>query len=149
MIMDIDSSRDHYRRHVAAHAARARLIDRFGTDEHRRLQADFPAGPRVPATELLRLVLDASHDADTEAPEVRPEDLTDALRMMVPIRRSIDSMEYNAIAAARKAGLTWRQLADALVLDSPQAAQQRFQRLGDRLNDTAIGEPPSRPTDGL
>ncbi|NBF00480.1 DNA-binding protein [Nonomuraea sp. KC401] len=148
--MNIDTSRDRHRRHIAAHAARARLIDRFGTDEHRRQQAEFPTGPRVPATELLRLVLDASHGTDTGVPEVRQEDLTDALQMVVSIRRSIDSMEYNAIAAARKAGLTWRQLADALALESPQAAQQRFQRLGDRLNDTAIGENTrSRPTDGL
>ncbi|WP_214319446.1 hypothetical protein [Nonomuraea sediminis] len=90
----------------------------------------------MPATELLRLVLDASHDPGTGAPEVKPEDLTDALQMIVPIRRSIDSLEYHAISFARKAGLTWRQLADALALESPQAAQQRFQRLGDRLNET-------------
>ena len=147
--MNIDTSRDRHRRHVEAHAARARLIDRFGTDEHRRQQAEFPTGPRVPATELLRLVLDASRGTDG-VPEVRPEDLTDALQLVVPIRRSIDSMEYNTIAAARKAGLTWRQLADALALESPQAAQQRFQRLGDRLKDTAIHENTrSRPTDGL
>ncbi|MEW9555841.1 hypothetical protein [Nonomuraea sp. NPDC050783] len=134
--MDITASHDDYRRRLmAAHAARTRLLDRFGTGDRPRPQD--PAAPPVPATELVRLVLEAAHDPGDGAPEVGPEDLADALQMIVPIRRSIDSMEYQAVAAARRAGLTWRQVADALALESPQAAQQRFQRLAVRLDQTA------------
>ena len=48
-------------------------------------------------------------------------------------RSSIDHREYAFIQAARALGATWDRIADALSLNSPQAAQQRYQALGRRI----------------
>lgn len=65
-----------------------------------------------------------------------------ALRDIPARRRETDQSEHALIKAARAEGFTWREIAVALGLDSPQAAQQRFERLADRLHDTArLGSP--------
>ncbi|MBB5081852.1 hypothetical protein [Nonomuraea endophytica] len=48
------------------------------------------------------------------------------------IRRDLDLLEHSLLRAAREAGLRWRDIAGALGLDSPQAAQQRLARLDGR-----------------
>lgn len=62
-----------------------------------------------------------------------------ALRLLPAARAEIDQLETGLLFAARGLGLTWAQMAEALGLNSPQASQQRFDRLVDR----------ARPRDGL
>lgn len=55
-----------------------------------------------------------------------------ALRLIPGARRNLDVREYEALTAARDDGATWREIAAALGLESPQAAAQRYQRLKTR-----------------
>lgn len=55
-----------------------------------------------------------------------------ALRLIPAARRNLDDREYRLIAEARDAGVMWREIAEALGLNSPQAAAQRYQRLAER-----------------
>lgn len=57
------------------------------------------------------------------------EILAAGLKLLVPARAELDQLEAGLLFAARAAGMTWPQLADALDLGSPQAAQQRLSRL--------------------
>ena len=52
-----------------------------------------------------------------------------ALRLIRPARDDLDDREYRLIAQARDEGITWREIADALDLDTPQAAAQRYERM--------------------
>lgn len=83
------------------------------------------AAPWRPVVDLLRR-------ADDATAWVEPELLVELLRAIGPIRRQVDLVERVAIAAARREGMTWRQIAECLGLESPQAAQQRHARLGPR-----------------
>ena len=65
-------------------------------------------------------VIDASMSTD----EVRAE-----LSAIPSLRRDMRERHYLLMKAARDAGLTWRDIALHLGLDSPQAAQQRYQKL--------------------
>jgi hypothetical protein len=110
------------------------LTRRFGDDYERRL-ADDSNGPQVDAYKLLHYVLSGAvpFRHDETKPEPTAQDWADVLRMVEPARRDLEGLESNVIAGARKAGLRWRQIAGALGLDSPQAAQQRAHRLGARV----------------
>ncbi|MEU0521960.1 hypothetical protein [Streptosporangium sp. NPDC006007] len=116
-------------------AARRRLVERYGTDHHRRWAAD-PNGPAVPPADLLARVLSAAWPADrqgsTPAPAPPAEDLLAALELLAPARHRLDGLELTTITAARTAGATWKQIAASLGLDSPQAAAQRHARLAGR-----------------
>lgn len=57
-------------------------------------------------------------------------DLAQALQHLAPRRRNLDRIEHEIITLARNTGMSWREIAAGLGLDSPQAAQQRYQRLG-------------------
>lgn len=57
-----------------------------------------------------------------------------ALRLVPAARRNLDDREYRLIAGARDAGTTWREIAEALGLQSPQAAAQRYNRLAERVS---------------
>lgn len=74
-----------------------------------------------------------------------PQDAEDkafqALRLIPGRRREMNEIEYRLIAAVRSEGVTWKVIASALCLDSPQAAQQRYRRLGSALG---IGATESR-----
>ena len=63
-----------------------------------------------------------------------------ALQLLSAARAEIDQLETGLLFAARGLGLTWAQMATALGLNSPQACQQRLDRL------TSRG---SRPAEGL
>jgi hypothetical protein len=66
--------------------------------------------------------------------------VTAALQLLPAARAEIDQLETGLLFAARGLGLTWAQMAGALGLNSPQACQQRLDRLTARS---------SRPTEGL
>lgn len=65
---------------------------------------------------------------------IQPKDAANALRLVGPVRGQMDGLERRLIDTARELGLTWKQIAQALGLDSPQAAQQRFRRLNSAIN---------------
>jgi hypothetical protein len=60
---------------------------------------------------------------------VEPDDLVAALRLLPAVRADLDQVETGLLFAARSAGLTWGEVAAALGLRSPQAGQQRLDRL--------------------
>ena len=55
------------------------------------------------------------------------------LRYIRAQRSSLDRREYAFVQSARALGVTWKRIGEALGLDSPQAAQQRYERLGKRI----------------
>lgn len=61
-----------------------------------------------------------------------------ALQLLPAARAEIDQLETGLLFAARGLGLTWAQMATALGLKSPQACQQRLDRLitrGERMTE--------------
>lgn len=111
------------------------LMRKFG-DRLERQWADDPNGPQSSAVDLLNKVLIArlpyGHAKGEEPPAVGAEDVTAALLLVEEARRDATARERRIIEAARELGLTWKQIAAAIGLDSPQAAQQRYERLGGR-----------------
>ena len=101
--------------------AHRRLIDRFGTAEERR----NPGAPPSAGT-LIQRVLKA---APFPEPAVEDADLRAAVALLAIDRWEAESREADLIALARRRGLSWREIAVHLGLDSGQAAQQRAQRL--------------------
>ncbi|WP_041290111.1 hypothetical protein [Kribbella flavida] len=55
-----------------------------------------------------------------------------ALRLLPVARAELDQLETGLLFTARGLGLTWGQMAQALGLNSPQACQQRLDRLTSR-----------------
>ena len=64
----------------------------------------------------------------------------DSLAAIRSERFSLDRRELALLQSARALGVTWKRIAVALGLDSPQAAQQRYERLEKR-----IAVPPPAP----
>ena len=67
-------------------------------------------------------------------PEADAAVLDAGLRLLASARAELDQIESGLLFAARAAGMTWPQVAGALGLGSPQAAQQRFGRLLGRVD---------------
>jgi hypothetical protein len=101
--------------------------------------ADLPRQPwqrgRQPSsdTELIRFAAWQSARSAGTGPAV----VEAALRLLTPARAELDQVEAGLLFAARAAGLTWPQIASALALRSPQAAQQRFDRILGRVEPAA------------
>lgn len=80
------------------------------------------------------------------APEVDTTARIATRLRLLPIRREqIDTDEYALITEARSAGWTWRAIADALGLGSPQSAQQRHAALAAKCQEQRPGDEPGRP----
>lgn len=114
--------------------------DAAALDEARRTvladgAADLPKQPwqrgRQPAsdTELIRYAAWRAGRFESTDPAV----VEAALRLLTPARAELEQVEAGLLFAARAAGLTWPQIAAALALRSPQAAQQRFDRILGRV----------------
>ena len=115
--------------HRAAELDRARaVVNAAGAAglARRPWQAD-----RQPAAdgELVRFVAWCCRDAGTADPAV----LEAGLRLLASARAELDQVEAGLLFAARGAGMTWPQIADALDLGSAQAAQQRLTRVQGRM----------------
>lgn len=52
-----------------------------------------------------------------------------ALALLPAARTEVEGLEAGLLFTARSAGLTWAQIADAMGFSSPQACQQRYNRL--------------------
>lgn len=64
--------------------------------------------------------------------ELSPDELLGALTLLPAARAEVEGVEAGLFFAARHAGLTWAQIAEAMGFRSPQACQQYASRLGDR-----------------
>jgi hypothetical protein len=115
------------------HEAR-RLLLNHGADrlDHRPWQPS-PVPPS--AVDLIQYFLWQSTNAD----DVPKEAAVAALQLFPAARAELEQLETGLMFAARGLGLTWAEMARALRLNSPQACQQRLDRLTARS---------SRPTDG-
>ncbi len=106
--------------------ARDRLL-RAGAD---RLAARPWRPPPVPpsATDLIQFFLwwAGAEAADDTA---RREAARAALRLLPAARAEVDELEAGLLFTARGLGLTWGEMAQAVGLNSPQACQQRLDRL--------------------
>ncbi|TRW47435.1 hypothetical protein [Georgenia yuyongxinii] len=80
--------------------------------------------------DLVRFAAWAARDAPTTEPSV----VEAGLRLLAPARAEIDQVEVGLLFAARSAGMTWPQIADALTLGTAQAAQQRLTRVAARVS---------------
>jgi hypothetical protein len=68
--------------------------------------------------------------AHQKAPaSVLAADILDALALVGAVRVTLDRQEHTLLRAARKAGVTWQQIARVMRLRSRQAAEQRARRL--------------------
>jgi hypothetical protein len=61
-----------------------------------------------------------------------PADLYAALQLVQSARAEMDALEAGLLFVARAEGLTWPQIAEHLGVRSPQAAQQRYERVTSR-----------------
>lgn len=99
--------------------AAARLFTRYCTAEERKQ-------PPPPAAVLISRVVTA---AASPKPTADAADLRAALALVAADQWATESRELNLIKLARDRGMSWRDIAWSLGLDSPQAAEKRFQRL--------------------
>lgn len=105
-------------------AARARLTALGAADLAPRPWQPAPVPPS--AVDLIHYFLWWSHRAGAEP---QGEAALAALEMLPAARAEIDQLEASLLFTARGAGLTWGEMARAMGLNSPQACQQRLDRL--------------------
>ena len=92
---------------------------------------DLPSRPWRPAPIPLSAV-DLTQFAAWRAAELSDDDLLAALALLPAARAEVDEVEAGLLFMARSSGLTWADMADAMGFSSPQACQQRFNRLAAR-----------------
>ena len=110
--------------------ARRQLLD-SGADELPRMPWQ-PPGVGPDDVTLLRF---AMRQANASVGEASHQDLRAALSLIRTARADLDALEAGLILIARAEGLTWPEVARHLGVRSPQAAQQRFQRVSSRTRD--------------
>ncbi|MEV4901184.1 hypothetical protein AB0K08_07535 [Citricoccus sp. NPDC055426] len=123
-----------------ADATRRRLLD-SGADELPRFPWQHAKAP-VDDQTLLRYAL---WRANASVGEADHEELRAALRLVESARSDLDALEAGLLLVARAEGLTWPDIGRQLGVGSPQAAQQRFQRVSSRA-ETRGDDDPGRAT---
>lgn len=102
--------------------------------------SDLPRPPWVPDDIPLddaTLIRYALWRANSGAGLDVPADLYAALQLLESARAEMDALETGVLFIARAEGLTWPQIAEHLGVRSPQAAQQRFERVSSRTGSTS------------
>ena len=117
-------------------AARAHLAALGAADLAPRPWQPAPVPPS--AVDLIHFFLWWSHRTSAE-PE--REAALAALELLPAAHEELDQLEASLLFTARGAGLTWGEMARAMGLNSPQACQQRLDRLLSR-RDRAAEEAP-------
>jgi hypothetical protein len=110
-------------------AARAHLDQLGAADLTPRPWQPPPVPPS--AVDLIHFFLWWSHRAE---PEAQREAALAALELLPAARAELDQLETALLFVARGTGLTWGEMARAMGLNSPQASQQRLERLLSRRN---------------
>lgn len=87
-----------------------------------------------PAADLIRFALWRSHAGGLDE-----EDLLAALALLPAARAETDQAEAALLFTARAHGLQWSRISRAMGLGSPQAAQQRFDRVAGRAGSPGNG----------
>jgi hypothetical protein len=104
----------------------------------RILDAGASALPRPPwqrrgqppaAADLVRYALWRAGDEG-----LGDDELLAALTLRPAVRAEADQLEAGLLLTARASGLSWQRISAALGLASPQAAQQRFDRVSGRVD---------------
>ncbi|MEV1176880.1 DNA-binding protein [Nonomuraea sp. NPDC049784] len=109
--------------HAQAHRerdARERLLG-LGADA---LEARPWRPPPVPPSAIDLVQFAVWRHAD-----LGPDDILSALALLPAARAEVEGLEAGLLFAARSAGLTWAQMAQAMGFNSPQACQQHYNRL--------------------
>jgi hypothetical protein len=89
---------------------------------------DLPGRPWRPAPIPLSAV-DLTQFAVWRSADLTDDDLLAALALLPAARAEVEEVESGLLFLARSSGLTWAEMADAMGFSSPQACQQRFNRL--------------------
>ena len=89
---------------------------------------DLPTRPWRPAPIPLSAV-DLTQFAVWRSADLTDDDLLAALALLPAARAEVEELESGLLFLARSSGLTWAEMADAMGFSSPQACQQRFNRL--------------------
>jgi hypothetical protein len=122
-------------------AARERLLEVGAAGLDRRPWQPAPVPPS--AIDLIHFFLWWSGGAAGAPGEVddaaRRAAALAALQLLGPARAELDQMEAALLFVARGLDLTWAQMAQAVGLNSPQACQQRLDRLLARQERPARG----------
>lgn len=113
-------------------AARRHLMERGAQDVPR--PPWVPEGVPLDDATLIRY---AMWRANSGAGLDVPADLYAALQLIESARAELDALETGLLFVARAEGLTWPQIAERLGVRSPQAAQQRFERVSQRAGGTS------------
>lgn len=115
---------------AAAAASQARatqlLLDRGASDLPHRPWLDERQPPS--AADLIHHVLWRANGSGRGGP-VDALDVRAGLALVSAARAELDGLETALLFLARAEGLTWPQISQSLGLRSPQAAQQRLDRL--------------------
>lgn len=111
----------------ALETARRTLLD-SGAGDLPTLPWQHPNEPPDDAT-LLRYALWRSNRQVGSVPR---DELGSGLLLIEAARTYLDSLETALLFTARAEGWTWGEVAEALGVRSPQAAQQRYQRVSQR-----------------
>jgi hypothetical protein len=115
-----------------------RQADREARARARLLDAGAARLPRPPwlyrgqppaAGDLIRFALWPGRTGEL----VDEGDVTAALALLPAARAEVDQMEAALLFTARAGGLSWSRISQAMGLGSPQAAQQRYDRVTGRV----------------
>jgi hypothetical protein len=117
------------------HQARRLLLDRGADQLTRRPWQQDPVPPS--AIDLLHFVLWKSSAPADDTEQAGRELAVAGLRLLAAARAELDQLETGLMFTARGLGLTWAEMARALGLNSPQACQQRLDRLNARTTHSA------------
>lgn len=109
-------------------AARRRLID-AGAEQLPRFP--WQSSTNIPPDDVSLLRF-AMWRANSSVGEASHDEIRAALRLVESARADLDALESGLMLIARAEGLTWPDIAEQLGVKSPQAAQQRFQRVSTR-----------------
>jgi hypothetical protein len=106
-----------------------------------RVVSAIASSPKVEAWRDIAVTF-AGLDVTAEVlPLASKDDALDALEILAVLRRMMDADERLLIDLARGQGATWPEVAKALTIGSPQGANQRRKRLGDKPSDSRFLDP--------
>ncbi|HJC61584.1 MAG TPA: hypothetical protein H9755_14835 [Candidatus Dietzia intestinigallinarum] len=109
--------------------ARRQLLD-AGADQLAR----HPWQPSWAPPDDVTLLRFAVRHANAAAGHASHDEIRAALTLIDTAREDLDALESALILIARAEGLTWPDIARGLRVRTPQAAQQRFRRVSERVS---------------
>lgn len=106
------------------------------------LQAGAENLPRMPwspgniSPDDATLLRFAMWRANSTVGEASHDEIHAALALLKSAHSDLEALESGLILIARGEGMTWAEIAQDLGFKTPQAAQQRFQRVSDRVDSS-------------